>query len=855
MLKRAILVAALALAAFAPNASAVTELNIVPHGQEAPGVPWASTPGILPADTQAKMYDRITPLFRNITDAQLIPSADGSGYYKSAALLPQDDPSFVSSQTVSGTSPTAGAVSATIKRDPYGVPHIYSDTDAGAIFGAGYVVATDQSLLLSQARYNGVAGLIDLPGVPAINLILGLYDYKPSKQVVDQATALQTKNIEAQGPQGKQLLNDIDTYLAGINTRVAEQDAQTGFVTPKYTRTDIYALNAVKSQFLGEGGGAEVGNAEFLDGLRSKLGVKAGDGVFKDLQGRNDPEAAVTTSAKSFNAQTNVSDSNAPGEVILKNNSFKNSFIKLPGASAASASAAKPGGSGEPLKPVSADHPDGPRQIASNILIVSGRRSATGAPLFVGGPQIGYNYPGLTLEMQMKSPSINVEGVSSAPFPGYMLIGHGADYAWTLTSAGADIIDTYAETLCGGSKTKYSYKGKCLSMTKIDAGTISKGGKTVKAVYDTTVHGPVIGYATNRSNGKLVALSQRRSSYGKETVDQLFNQQMTFGRVHSAKDFVAAAKKTPQTFNSFYASGTESAMYTAGLLPKRPKGVNPTLPVSGTGKFEWQGYLPTSVHPQVVNPSTGYIVNWNNKPGKDFPAGDDRFGFESGIQRQTLLTGEVTRYPQATLANVLASANAAATEDVRVARFWPTMKSMLAKATSPNALATKEASILQQWYSQGGSRVDANLDGKIDSPGAPIIDAAWPAIANAGLCDRLGSSLCKQLSGLISQFDTPPGGQYGGWHQYMWKDFRSTLGLKVTGRFSTSYCGKGNAKACATKLWAALSDAGRKLAQKQGTDPTTWSEPTTMVGFSPLPLYTMQYTNKPSGIHQVMTFK
>ena len=46
-----------------------------------------------------------------------------------------------------------GAVKATIKRDPYGVPHVYSDTDAGAIFGVGYVAATDQSLLLNQARY------------------------------------------------------------------------------------------------------------------------------------------------------------------------------------------------------------------------------------------------------------------------------------------------------------------------------------------------------------------------------------------------------------------------------------------------------------------------------------------------------------------------------------------------------------------------------------------------------------------------------------------------------------------------------------------------------------------------------
>jgi acyl-homoserine lactone acylase PvdQ len=824
----------MSLAALLPSAaSADTTLNIVPHGQVGPGVPWASTPGILPADTQAKMYDRITPLFRNITEQQLVPSTDGSGYYKSAALLAEDDPSFVSSETVSGTSPTAGLVSATIKRDPYGVPHVYSATDAGAIFGAGYVVATDQSLLLNQARANGIAGLIDLPGVPAIRLVLGLYTYKPSAKVVADATALQTKSIEAQGAEGKQLLADIDTYLAGLNTRMAISQP----TAAPFTRTDIYALNAIKAQFLGQGGGQEVDNALFLDSLRAKLGAKAGDGAFEDLRARNDPEATVTTTRPAPH-QTSVSVSNPKGFVRLKRDSFRNSFISLPGDTATSARAASVG----------------KRQLASNIMIVSGSHSATGRPLFVGGPQIGFNYPGLTMEIQMKSPSIDVRGVTSAPFPGYMLIGRGSNYAWSLTSAGADVIDTYAEKLCGGSKTKYQYKGKCLTMEKIDAGTIGKGGQTTKAIFYRTVHGPIIGYATNEKTGKQVALAQKRSSYGRETVDQLFNQQMTFGRVKSAADFVNAAKKTPQTFNSFYASATESAFYTSGALPIRPTGVNGDLPVDGTGKYEWKGELAPAKHPQVINPSSGYIVNWNNKPAKDFPAGDDRFGNEGGIQRVDLLRGELARNPKATLANVLAAANAGATEDVRASQFWPILKAALAKGKSPSAQATQLADLLQKWHDAGGSRVDGNGDGLIDDPGAVILDTAWKKITDAGLCDRLGTALCRQLEQHISRYDLPPGGQYSGWHQYMGKDLRRLVGQKVKGKYHLTYCGDGKIARCAKELWAALDGAGRTLSAKQGADPTKWTEKAAVITFSPLPLTTMQYTNKPSGIHQVMEF-
>jgi len=830
MLSRALLAALATLAAAAPAASAETALNIIPHGQQAPGVPWASAPGMLPASAQAEMYNRLTPLFRNVGPAQLVPSADGTGYFKSSALVAENDPSLITSQTISGTSPSAGAVSATIKRDAYGVPHIYSTTDAGAIFGAGYVVATDQALLIQFARTNGVAALLDLPGVPAINLVLGLYDYQPSQRVINEVTAQQTRAIQNQGADGKQLLDDIDTYLAGANVRQAETGAK------PLTRTDIYAANAIKAQFLGEGGGAEIDNALFLASLRKKLGARRGDEAFEDLRARNDPETTVTTTDR-VNAQAKVSVSHPRGLVRLRANSFRNTFVPLPGAKASAARA-----------------PETHHQLASNILIVSGKRSATGHPLFVGGPQIGYNYPGLTIEMQLSSPHINVRGATSAPYPGYMLIGRAPGYAWTLTSAGADIVDTYAEKLCGGSKHKYEYKGRCRQMDRVDGGTISKGGKTTKVVFWRTVHGPVQGYARTEKGDRLIALTQRRSSRGRETTDLLFNQQMTYGRVHSARDFVKAVEKSPQTFNSFYASGSETAFYTSGALPKRPNGVNDDLPVDGTGKYEWRGELKHSQHPQVINPRLGYIVNWNNKPARDMPAGDDRFGAEGGPQRVDLLREELARYNSPTLANVLAAANAGATEDVRAVRFWPTMRAMLDKGKAPSARAKELAGMLEEWYKAGGSRVDANGDGKIDNPGAVILDTAWDKITDAGLCDRLGRALCKDLEGRIGRYALPPGGQYSGWHQYMDKDLRTLLGKKVRGKYHLRYCGKGSVKRCSRELWKALDAAGKTISAKQGSDPAKWTEPAATITFSPLPLITMQYTNRPSGIQQLMEF-
>ena len=158
--------------------------------------------------------------------------------------------------------------------------------------------------------------------------------------------------------------------------------------------------------------------------------------------------------------------------------------------------------------------------------MVGASRSLTGHPLFVGGPQIGYFYPGLTLEADIAYPGVQARGATSAGFAGNILIGRGQDDVWSLTSAGSDLVDEFAETLCGGSRTKYLYKGHCLKMKRIDAGTIKGSGRVV---YETTVHGPVVGYA--KVAGKTVAISRKRASFGEDILWQLPFRDLTTGAV------------------------------------------------------------------------------------------------------------------------------------------------------------------------------------------------------------------------------------------------------------------------------------------------------------------------------------
>src|SRR4051794_34691734 len=123
-------------------------------------------------------------------------------------------------------------------------------------------------------------------------------------------------------------------------------------------------------------------------------------------------------------------------------------------------------------------------------------------------------------------------------------------------------------------------------MGTVDAGTI-KGAGRVK--FNTTVHGPVTGYATVA--GKTVAVSRRRASYGQDILWQLGFRALTVGDVSSAQGLRDAFATSPFTFNVGYADDRDIAMYSAGKLPKRDSCVDPRLPTKGTGEYEWKGFL------------------------------------------------------------------------------------------------------------------------------------------------------------------------------------------------------------------------------------------------------------------------
>jgi acyl-homoserine lactone acylase PvdQ len=776
-----------------PSDYASTALNVLPPGEAADSSPNSTD--------QLALYDGLTPLWNAVSPTNV------HTFFKPETFGLQGK-----AQRVEDT----GRKGVKIVRDKWDVAHVTGKTRADVMFGAGFVTAEDRNLLMQLVRGPSRIAALDVPGLDAFSLALSGRIFVPSQQA-ENFLASQYQVLENAGAKGKAVLADIDAFVAGVNAYIQK----TGLQIPPWNRNDFVASAALIGGIFGVAGGDEVRRSEFLDALQKKMGGADGRQVWDTLRQVKDPESPVSVPGTFSYGE--ASGSAMLGNAVVDDGSFQ---------------PFEPGG------PKLAKH----RSVSmSNALLVAGKNSVSKHPIFVAGPQVGYYWPEFLLELDLHGGGINTRG-ASFPGIGYVVIGRGKDYAWSAMSSHSDIVDEFVETLCGGDDLHYLYRGECRAMGTFDAGLLKgrNGTPDQQLIFHTTVHGPVVGYAT--VGGTKVAISRQRSTYGRELASALAFADLDTNKVHSAKDFYKVMNQEEFSFNWVYADNKDIAFFSAARLPKRAAGVDIGLPTIGTGQYDWQGFEPLSAHARGMNPPSGYILGWNNRPAKGYSAPDDQWSWGS-VQRVQLLQKALARYKKQNVASVVGAMNQAATQDARAVLVWPAIKAMLDKGTSPSARDTQMVALVDAWLNRGASRLDGDLDGKIQDPGAAVMDASWDRLANEVVQPRLGA-LTNGLADLIPRSDDPSshGSSFdSGWYGYVKDDLSASTPF---------YCGAGSVSACAASLWKAIDLAGDQLQAAQGPDPAAWRGDATAerIRFVPGLLgKTMRWTNRPT-FQQVISF-
>lgn len=327
----------------------------------------------------------------------------------------------------------------TIKRDTYGVPHVYAETVFGLFYGYGYAIAQDRLFSMEMARYSGQGRVSEFLGAGEADQYIK-FDRRIRSMYKPDAIRGQLANLPAED------MAVFTGYAAGINAHLAEIRKNPKKLMPK----QFGDFNT------------ELANQGIYGTLSKKHGTEKAMQIFNQLVPRVVEGAPTTISSDDWDKAAGMTDDKAPD--------------LLSGQALALANPPNAADSGEAF---------------SNIVIV-GRKKAEGAlSILMNGPQFGWYTPSYVYSVGLHGAGFDLVGNTPYGYP-VVLFGHNGDIAWGSTWGAGDIIDIYREKLNPDNPEEYWHNGRYMPMEKRLETIEVKGGEAVQFPVYRTVHGPVI---------------------------------------------------------------------------------------------------------------------------------------------------------------------------------------------------------------------------------------------------------------------------------------------------------------------------------------------------------------------------
>lgn len=485
-----------------------------------------------------------------------------------------------------------------VTRDEYGVPHIKAPTAEQAWHEAGYETARDRMWQMEQSRRLARGRMAEVFG---------------SRFAASDTDILKTgytdeelqQQFDALSPKAKAA---IESYARGVTDfekagPLPAGYAENGFQPEPWTPIDTLAISVRLFQQFGKGGAGEIRNMALLSYLQTQPQTKDRVlDVMDDFAWQNDPAATCTIApgddplAKDhpiFPAFDHATTTKHLGMVP------KLSLLELlPGIRLASNEDSK----------LMAEQVSAPFKWGSYAVVVGPNRSLTGCPILLSAPQMGHRQPSILHEMSIDAPGLSVVGVDVPGVPG-VIIGKTDKLAWGLTSGVADTDDIFFSHTDGTDG--YTYGSEHVKLQVITRSLKIKGEADKTITQTRTRFGPVI--IANKS-----WLFSRRSSYWMREMkayESIFN----LYDATTPEQIDASTQDSPMSFNFFWATPKHFGYRYAGAVPIRAAGLDPRLPTPGEPQYDWKGYIPPAQMPHVIDPKSGLLANWNNKPVSWWP--------------------------------------------------------------------------------------------------------------------------------------------------------------------------------------------------------------------------------------------
>ena len=468
-------------------------------------------------------------------------------------------------------------------RDTWGIPHIFSDTDAGAMYGLGYAAAEERAfqmyygLRIIQGRLAELIGDVERSGrretaVQHDRKMRTFGFYRAAKRVAG--------NLDAE------TLALLRAYSEGVNDYIAARGEgrhplfqKLGLQPEPWTPADCIASAWRLGQFFATDGTRDLMQYRTLTGQgRSRTPSPPRPGpLWKD-----DASAVVQ--------RPDVTD-----EWVQRTEEFLRRHGLTPGQQPQS-------------------RPIGPR--FSHAWVVGGRKTTTGAAVLVSDPQTPVRNPSLWHEFHVCGKTFNARGVGVPGSPG-ILIGWTEHVAWGLTALGADQADLFRLKTDPDRPDQYWFDGKWRAMTVIRETILVKDARPVEIVVRETHFGPVVTeFAFAREGDPQVALKRVPvCEIDRESIQGL----MGMVRARDVHDFARALGhwRFPSVNVVFGDRMGNIGYWLLAAIPIRSKFAadQGRAAMDGTdSRYDWQGMVPHHLLPHVINPQRGWIASANHRP-------------------------------------------------------------------------------------------------------------------------------------------------------------------------------------------------------------------------------------------------
>ncbi|MGN2389719.1 penicillin acylase family protein [Pseudomonas syringae] len=467
----------------------------------------------------------------------------------------------------SGTFPLKGlAQNVSVRRNNMGMPLIESSTYHDALFTLGYVHAGDRigqmlgMRLLAQGRLSEVAGADALE----VDRLMRSVNLKRNASDLYNAASPRLKrffDVYARG---------VNAYLFRYRDKLPADVARAGY-TPEYWKPEDSALIFSLLNF-----SLSVNLQEELSAL--VLAQKVGaDKLAWLLPTYPDEELpfAEADKLKGLNLSNQVT-----GLSDLNRIALQLSDLNMLGVAASSNWAIAP------------------------------QRSRSGKSLLASDMQLPAGLNSAWSFVQIRAPKYQVSGVSIAGLP-LVLSGFNGKLAWSMSNVKGDNQDLFLEKIKReGNRVSYMADGKWVPAASHQETFLVKGGSPIRETVYETRHGVLLNAsATQPGNGLSLAL-QVPDFKDDKSLDAFFDLSRA---PNVEKAFDTSREIRAITLNMVFADASNIGWQVTGRFPNRREGQG-LLPSPGwDGKYDWDGFADSMLHPYDQDPRQGWLAAANQR--------------------------------------------------------------------------------------------------------------------------------------------------------------------------------------------------------------------------------------------------